>query len=1156
MLKLIRLISIVLLCAPVWAQDPRGRVIGHVTDPSGASVAKAEIRVVNKDTGVIATARSSDTGDYIVPYLIPGPYSISVDAPGFKRTIRDNLQVTVDSTLEVPLQLEVGELGQSVHITAEAPQLASAEASLGNVIDEKRLADLPTFGGSVMGMVLLAPGTVNTTNLRVIDRSANDANSQFSTDGAGQYNNEFSIDGVSNTIADNRGTSTARVAYVPPESAVGELKMQTASFDASVGHTSGSMVNVSIKSGTNALHGQLYWIVRNRVFDAPDLFQNRSGQRVPAYRYNRYGVAAGGPITIPRLYNGRNRTFWFYNWEANKYGNPQTFISTVPTEAERRGDLSGLLALGADYQVYDPATAVQTPSGQVSRQTFPGNRIPASRLDPVGQKLLQFWPLPNQPGTADGRQNWYYSEPTQANVWNHLGRFDHAFSEQHRAFLRLNADSWDSQAGRMFNNSARGFAQNRSNRGLALDDVYIISPVLLLNIRYGLTFQSFDIDRLSNGTDYASLGFSQNLISQLAYPNNAPLPYVLVTPWDVLSASTSPDGHNTSLVHTANVTLTRMAGGHSIRIGADLRLYRRGLRQNPNERSPQLTFSSGRTKGPFSTSAAPRLGGEITAFLLGLPSGQMERPASSMEQDWYAGLFVQDDFKLTRRLRVNLGVRYEYESPITERFDRSVASFAYDASSPLEAAALARYARSPLPELPASQFRVRGGLTFVNSGGLGRGYWEAQKLNFMPRVGLAFQLNPRTVLRSGYGIFYSSRGSSTNSPIQLGFSQATPVKGSLDDTGLTVQATTADPFPGGLIAPAGASGGLATYLGQSISFYPTRRLHPYSQRWTASVQRLLPAGFLLEAAYVGNRGTRLDVSRNINTTPAQYLSTLPYRDNATIAALGQSFSSPFYGMADAYYATTTRANLLRPYPQFLNITVLEPIGYSWYHSLQLRVERRLSRGLTAQGAYTRSKAMEATSLLNQTDPRPYRSISSADRTHRLTASAVYELPFGRGRAFGRHLPRALDAVAGGWQLNFVMQRQSGPPLGFGDAFTLFTGDPGGIVLPKSERSVDRWFNTQAGFNRTSSQQLSQNIRVSPLLFSGVRGDGQARYDFSAIKNFRVNEQLTLQIRAECINAWNHPNLASPNTTPTSSAFGVISSQDPPRTWQFSARVRF
>jgi hypothetical protein len=530
----------------------------------------------------------------------------------------------------------------------------------------------------------------------------------------------------------------------------------------------------------------------------------------------------------------------------------------------------------------------------------------------------------------------------------------------------------------------------------------------------------------------------------------------------------------------------------------------------------------------------------------------MGRDVSSAEQDRYLGLYVHDDVRVSRRLTANVGLRYEYESPITERFNRSVAHFAFDQPSPIEAQARANYAANPIPEIAPERFRVVGGLTFAGVGGNPRGIWQAEKANFMPRVGLASQLRPATVLRAGYGVFYATTTNNTNI-IQSGFSQQTPIQATLD-SGLTFVATTANPLPNGLIAPMGAAGGLSTNLGQGVSFYPVRRKHPYAQRWSASAQQRLPLGFVAEVAYVGNRGTRLPVTRDLNPTPAQYLSRLPYRDNQIIAYMAQVFPSPFAKLGPIFLANKSRAALLAPYPQFGSVTVAEPVGYSWYHSLQARAERRFSRGFTYQFGFAWSKTMEATAFQNSTDAVPYRSISSFDRTFRLAMSGIWELPIGRGRRFGGQLPAVIEAVVGRWQLNGVVQRQSGPPLGFGDVWTLFTGDSTKVALPKDQRSVDRWFNTGAGFNRNSAQQLSQNIRVSALRFSDIRGDGQARYDFSAIKAFDLTERLKLQFRAECINAWNHPNLATPNTTVTSTAFGTITLQDPPRTFQFSLRL--
>jgi len=568
-----------------------------------------------------------------------------------------------------------------------------------------------------------------------------------------------------------------------------------------------------------------------------------------------------------------------------------------------------------------------------------------------------------------------------------------------------------------------------------------------------------------------------------------------------------------------------------------------------------LVFGTNYTRGQFDNSPAPPVGGELASFLLGIPCGELDRTATEASQDKYFALYLQDDYKLTRKLTLNLGLRAEHEWPITERYNRSVAHFDFGASSPIEAQAKANYARNPIPELPASQFAVRGGLTFAGVNGNGRDYWKGPAVSLMPRFGFAYQLMPKTVLRAGYGLFYDSIGVNKTDSIQTGFSQATPIQASLD-SGVTYVARTADPFPNGLIAAPGAAAGLATNLGQSISFFPVERKQPYFQRWSFGIQQALPAQFMLEATYVGSRGTRIGVTRQLNNTPAQYLSTSPVRDQKAIDFLGQSFSNPFLGTNPIYGQNISRGSLLRPFPQFGNVSVTDPIGYSWYHALQVRAEKRLSRGYTFQLSYTWSKTMEATEFLNSTDPVPYRSISSFDRTHRLVMSGIWEIPFGRGRRFGSHIPRVLDFVTGGWQLNGVVQRQSGPPLGFGDVWTLFSGDPNKIVLPKNERTVDRWFNTDAGFNKNSAQVLGSNIRTSPLRFGNIRGDGQARWDFSAIKNFRVTERVKSQFRAECLNAWNHPNLSTPNTTPTNTAFGTITGQDVPRSWQMSLNVKF
>jgi hypothetical protein len=532
----------------------------------------------------------------------------------------------------------------------------------------------------------------------------------------------------------------------------------------------------------------------------------------------------------------------------------------------------------------------------------------------------------------------------------------------------------------------------------------------------------------------------------------------------------------------------------------------------------------------------------------------MTRNASFAAQDKFFGFFLQDDFKIAPKFTLNLGLRYELETPITERFDRLVAGFAFGQSNPLETAAQTNYARNPIPELPVAQFRVQGGLQYVTQNGNSRSPFKGEKNNFLPRFGFAWQPLNKLVVRGGYGLFYDTLGVNTTAPIQTGFSQSTPIQASLDN-GQTYVATFANPFPNGLIAPQGAAGGLLTNVGQNISFFDPNLKQAYAQRWSLGIQYELPWGFVLDSAYVANRGTRIAVARNYNATPNQYLSTLPTRDQTKINFLSQQFPNPFRGLSTVFGNNISREQLLRPFPQFGTVTSEEPIGYSWFHSLQSKIEKRFAQGVTFQLAYTWSKQMDATEFLNPGDAMPYETISAGDRSHRVTGSGIVELPFGKGRKFVNDLPRLADTFVGGWQIAYIFQRQSGPPIGFGNI--IFTGDINNIVLPKDQRDVDRWFNTDAGFNKNAAQQLASNIRTFPLRFSGLRGDDQQRWDFSLSKKFLITERINATFRAESFNLFNHVNFSTPNVNPTDTNFGRITGlQSGPRSWQFALKVTY
>jgi hypothetical protein len=1134
------------------AQDPRGVIQGRVTDASASPLPNATVKITNTATGLTTTLTTNEGGDYRAPYLNPGFYKLEAEAQGFAKLIRSEIQVRTTEVITLDLEMKVGQVSESVEVKAETPLLNSADVSLGQVIDQRRIEELPLFAGNAMDLVHLAPGTVNGTNLRLRKAPFNSAPSQFGTNGTGNNNNDFTIDGVVNVYSD--GTAP-RVAFSPPQTSIAEFKVQTSAFDASAGFSLGSNVNVTTKSGQNEIHGELHHWLRHSKLDAPTIFQNRAGQKLPLYQDNRFGGSVGGPLSVPKLYSGKNRTFWFYAFEANLFGDPNvgSAVSTVPTAEMRRGDLSPLLRLSANNQVYDPTTTTAVAGGRFQRLPVPGNVIPASRLDPVAQRMLAAFPAPNQAGTADFRNNFFIAGKALETYWTNIGRVDHAFSENHRVFARFHRDYWQEDKNRTFGPEFfNGVILNRVNRGAAFDDVLVLSPTLLLNFRYGLTQQEFPERRVSRGFDLASLGLAPSLVNSID-KSLATFPRLAVAPWSTVSGWESQDGVTASLIHNFNSTLTWNKGSHNLRFGFDWRNLRENRNRFGTSVSPDYNFNSTFTRGPLDTAAPPQVGGEIASFLLGVPGGSMWVNDSYAERNSIYGFYIQDDYKFSKKLTLNLGLRYEVESATTERYDRAVRNFDSTTANPVDARARVQYAASPIPELPVSQFRALGGLTFVNAGGNPRGYWNTQKSNFMPRFGLAYQFDTKTVLRAGFGIYRAPLGTLYTNTEPAGFSLATPIQASLDN-GLTYVATTANPFPNGLTKPLRAAGGLMTNIGQAVNGFPDTRKNPYAQRWSFGFQRTLPGQFLVEASYVGNRSTRLNVLRNLNFTPAQFLSTSPVRDQNTINFLGANFPNPFRGTDPIFGANISRANLLRPFPHFGNVNIYEPIGYSWYHSLQMRLEKRMSRGFTTQLSYTWSKNMQATEMLNDQDPTPYEVISDLDRTHRVTASGIYELPFGKGRRWGSGWNPVVNGVLGGWQLNGAWQHQSGQPLGFGNA--IFNGDLKNVVLPSDQRGVDAWFNLNAGFERNNALQLASNLRRFPIRFGGIRGPVQDRVDLGMIKNFQITERWRLQFRGETFNALNFANLANPNTGVTTGAFGTITGQDPPRSWQFALKLTF
>ena len=1134
-----------LISPSAFAQEARGTIQGRVVDASGGAVPGATVEVLNIATGVVTPTTTNEEGSYRVPFLIPGDYTVTVTMDGFSKFVSDKIEVHVADLLTVDATLKVGAVTDEVTVTAVAATIDRTTAELGQIVDARRIAELPIREGSPVELVILAPGVTVTTDLRSRKAAFNNGLSQFSTDGVGEKKNDFTIDGVSNVAND-------RVAYSPPSASVEEFKIHTTSYDAAIGNTMGAVVNLVTKSGTNNLRGQAYEWFRGSSLDARPYFDKRNNRPKRDYDDNRFGGAVGGPIRS-------NRTFYFGNFEANIWQGPQPQILTVPTEKMRNGDFSDLLRLGSQYQLYNPFTTRPHPTqaGRFTRDPFPGNIIPSTLFNPVAQRIMEYFPLPNQAGLADGQQN--FQNPTAVayeTYYTATGRVDHNISSKHRIYGRFSWDFWEEEKDDRFDNLATGIFLNRKNRILGVDDAYTFRNNLLMNIRGGFTRQLFPERRRSQGFDLATLGFSQSLLGLVPRDISA-FPFVNFDGFQDFGVSESGDGWFTTDVYSATGSLMWLVGRHSTKFGTEYRYYIEDASRFSSAAAPQINFSNTWTRGPLDNSPAAPFGQDFASFLLGLPTGgTMSRPAAYREKSSVLSFFAHDDWRVTNNLTLNLGVRWEIESPLTESENRFVSGFDFETASPIAAQAQANYARNPIPDIPAGQFAVRGGLLYPDTGGSDRA-WETNYGNIMPRAGFAWLATPKTSVRGGYGIFYDVLGANRMTVNQVGFSRDTALTASLDN-GQTFVANLTNPFPNGLLEPVGSSLGLLTNVGQGVSFpYFGEVKNPLNHRWSLGLQRELPWMLMVEATYVGAKGENLPVTRQLNAVPAQYFSTSPVRDDATNNRLTQQVPNPFAGLLPGTGmngANVARSQLLRPYPQFTSIQATETNGSSDYHALQARVERRMANGFTVQVAYSWSRAMTETGYLNESDTQLERVISQFDREHTFVSSGLAELPFGRNRRFGRSWSGVPNLLLGGWQIGYIFKAQSGAPIGFGNF--LFAEGMGVDDIMAADPNVDQWFNVNA-FNRVNAQQLVSNIRTQPSRFEEVRGPGYAVLDLSLLKNFSLGGTRQVQLRLESYNLLNRTNLGNPNTNVTNSALGTITAQKGlPRQLQVAVRVTF
>ena len=1116
------------LTAAVAQVLPVGTVDGTIHDSSGGAVPGLTVTLTHVETNQVRTATTNENGYYFFPLTNPGRYQVMAEKVGFKRSTQEIL-VETGKRSTADFALELGQVTESVQVTGQAALLETSSASVSRNVQERIVQDLPLLGRNPLMLINLAPGITNNSTTSSSGLIDIDSVSYSSANGSSRRQNEFLMDGIPNNVSD-------RVAYIPSVDDVEEFTVQTNALDAEYGHGGGMYVNVTTKSGTNQLHGNLYEFFRNDKLNANQFFSNRNGTPRPVVRFNQYGVAVGGPVV-------KDKVFWFFNWESLRQRTPVTYRITVPTELQRQGDFSQTFDRnGAPFQIADPLTTAPNASGGQTRTLFPGNRIPANRINPISAQVLLRYPLPNTPGDPlTGANNYFSVVPAIYDGDNFSVRIDPNI-RRHRLFGRWSHNYgfpgtpsvWDIGGG-----VGAPEGNNRAQTSIGLSDAFVVNPSTVITAQAGFT--RWTQQGIHPNFDPTTLGFSSSLVNRLQQDI---FPRFNIVDSYYIGASEGRWYEHTN-TYSFNIGVTKSAGSHNMKWGMQAQVKQNnsvGAARPAGEYNFERGFTQPNPFGPGTNQ-----GNGIASFLLGYASsGSIDLRAATAPQAPFYGWYFQDDFKVTQKLTLNLGLRYEILFGTTERYNQSNLGFDTTASNPIESAAKAAYAQNPVPELSPNDFKVKGGLFFATPEN--RGNVVVDKGSIAPRLGVAYRIFPRTVIRSGFGIFYSAWWQ----PFvrATGFASNTPMVTTLDG-GLTPADTLANPFPNGLIEPTGSSLGLKTLLGSSLAgTYDYWRKNQRNFRWNFGFQQEIAHNLAFELNYVGQRGTRLPLSSTTSDSDRS-INSLDQKYYALGSRLNARIPNPFRALIPAPSPlagdTITVAQLLAPYPQFTAVTLQRNTGGdSYYHSLQASVNKRFSAGLTLQLAYTWSKQLEKLRFIEPSDPEPSKMIGEFDNPHRVSSAIIFELPFGEGKRFRSNIS-AVDKIIGGWQWSAMYIYQTGQAVFLPAA--LATG-----VSPKLEdATIDRWFNTNA-----MTVLPAFTARRIPFMWNDLRVPSINNWDMSFVKNtFVYAERVKLQIRCEMINALNRVWFGGLETNPTNGNYGRLTGQaNNPRNIQLGLKVTF
>lgn len=1159
------------------AQTFYGSIVGTLTDTTGAVVPGATVNLTNTGTGERRTSTTAPDGGYRFVNLIPGTYRVEVQQTGFKRYVRDQIQVNVEAAIRVDIAVEVGDLTQSVEVLAEAPLLQTENASLSQIVADRSVQELPLNGRNVLNLVALVPGVVPQGGSEGSLTGKNIFAAGNYQIGGGTANQSATLyDGVPVNIAYSNAT-----ILVPSQDAVSEFRVQTNNLSAEYGRYTGGVINVASKGGTNEFHGSAYEFLRNKALNANTFFGNADGLEKPAFNQNQFGVTVGGPIR-------KDKTFFFAGYEGYRQRQAVQFRYTVPTADRLMGDFSNFRnASGSLIPIYDPATQCgahdNAPCGEggQQRQPFPDNVIPPNRINPVAKNYIAFpyWGKPNTDGLEFTHQYNYSKNVSTGGNNDQLNfRVDQNVSEKQHLLARYTRWKSANKEVDIYGNglyTGDPYSPERFvTTQVVVADTYSFSPTTIFDIRLGFTRWEYDRTPGTTGINIPEATGLPSYYNQLdalrGLTGSTTIPTMSVSGYNAVSTGQIYGITNN---YTISPSLIKTVGRHTLKFGADLRRLDLNYYQDNN---PGGTFSFSNLFTSRNALNPGATGDSFASFLLGLPaSGNVQTSLFSAAGMRYQGYYVNDTFQATNKLTLTFGVRWEIPGVYTERFDRQT-TFNPDMVNPVLEAAGIQVNGAP----------VKGAFVLVNSPdhperGLRPERWGL----IVPRIGIAYRLTDRTVIRTGAGMFLiPSDAVFAEGPCQSAINYITENMVSSIDSQVTAVNTLSNPYPNGFSAPPQRDPSYQfLLLGQSQIRSPLREdAQGHTYQWNFSLQHQFPSDVAVEASYSGLRG--LHLFRGNPSMQRNYLT------RETIASMGaqlrEQVPNPFYGLIKVgalSQPTVQRGQLLMTFPQYQSLHDYGGrVGDSIYHSLQVKAEKRFRRGGMILGAYTFSKSLGNTETYSSwleggasgtgaagvqdwSNLKSERSLSSFDSRQRLTISYVVDLPFGRGQHFLPDVKGIADKLISGWGINGLSTFQMGMPLAL-TASPNQTGFNTGLrpnVVPGCKKVIggpiqqrlDKAFNTEC-FSVPDAFTFGTESRTDPEL----RGHGINNFDFAVFKRTTIRELYQLEFRVETFNLFNRVKFSNPDTTVSTSAtstFGRITNQaNTPRLLQLALRFRF